>query len=88
VLDVSQHDVATQTVFAQHILLTEEGTRLFPVRIRYAWPSELDLMARLAGLRLRVRYGDWSRTPFTSASGSHVSVYERVAATAERASTS
>ena len=86
VLDVSQHDLASQTVFSQHILLSEDGRG--SSRVRYAWPSELDLMARLAGLRLRARYADWSRTPFTSASGSHVSVYERVAATAERASTS
>jgi hypothetical protein len=54
-----------------------EGTTLRPLRLRYCWPSELDLMAELAGMRLRERYADWHRTPFTAASRSHVSVYER-----------
>lgn len=75
-LEVSRHDLASQTVTAQHVFLTEEGTRLFPVRIRYVWPSEMDLMARLAGLRLRQRWGGWNREPFTSASQRQVSVYE------------
>ena len=77
VIDVSHLDAAAQTVFSQHVLLSEEGTRLFPVQIRYAWPTELDLMARLAGLRLRARYADWARSPFDSTAGSHVSIYER-----------
>jgi hypothetical protein len=58
-------------------VLTETGTRLYPVRIRYAYPSEMDLMARLAGLRLKDRWEDWSKTPFTPSSQSHVSVYSR-----------
>jgi hypothetical protein len=45
--------------------------------VRYAWPSELDLMARLAGLRLRERHGDWRGGPFTAISPTHVSIYER-----------
>jgi SAM-dependent methyltransferase len=77
VLDVSQLDAAAQTVFSQHVLISDAGARLFPVRVRYAWPTELDLMARLAGLRLRARYADWKRTPYSSDAGSHVSVYER-----------
>ena len=77
VLDVSQLDAAAQTVFSQHVLISDDGTRLFPVQVRYAWPTELDLMARLAGLRLRARYADWARSPFTSSASSHVSVYER-----------
>jgi len=52
-------------------------SRLYPVEVRYAWPSELDLMARLAGLRLRERWGGWSREAFGASSGAHVSVYER-----------
>ena len=55
----------------------ESGTRIYPVQLRYAWPSELDLMARLAGLRLRERWHDWTGAPFTAASTSHISVYER-----------
>ena len=77
VLDVSELDAAAQTVFSQHVLISDEGTTLYPVSIRYAWPTELDLMARLAGLRLRERHADWQRTPFSSTAGSHVSIYER-----------
>lgn len=55
--------------------LTEQGTRLFPVKVRYAWPSELDLMARLRGLRRKHRWADWQRAAFSAASGKHISVY-------------
>ena len=76
-LDVSTHDPMKQLVDFRHILVSEAGIRVFPARLRYAWPAELDLMARLAGLRLRERWGDWDRSPFTSSSQGHVSVYER-----------
>ena len=75
-LDVSIHDAVNQVVDFRHLHLTEDGIRMYPGRLRYVWPSELDLMARLAGLRLRERWGDWQRAPFTSQSGSHVSIYE------------
>jgi hypothetical protein len=52
------------------------GIRMFPVEIRYIWPSELDLMAELAGLRLRERWGGWNREAL-AVPGWHVSVYER-----------
>ena len=77
-LDVSVHDAANQMVDFRHLRLTEEGVRMYPGRLRYAWPSELDLMARLGGLRLRHRWADWRRSPFTSQSPSHVSVYEKL----------
>ena len=76
-LDLDRHDPTTQTVASSHIYITPEGMRMYPVNIRYAWPSELDLMARLAGMKLRRRWSDWRRAPFTAASTSHVSVYER-----------
>ena len=76
-LDVSVHDAVNQVVDFRHLHLTEAGIRMYPGRLRYAWPSELDLMARLAGLRLRERWGDWQRSPFTSRSSAHVSIYER-----------
>jgi SAM-dependent methyltransferase len=76
-LEASTHDAAAQTVTTQHVLLTEEGLRLQPVHLRYAWPSELDLMARLAGLALRDRWAGWDRSTFASTSGAHVSVYGR-----------
>jgi hypothetical protein len=50
------------------------------VPFRYVWPSELDLMARLAGMRLRERWRDWSCAPFTSDSRTHISVWEKPAA--------
>ena len=53
------------------------AVRLNPIVCRYAWPSELDLMARVAGLRLIERWGGWLREPFTGASGLHVSVFGR-----------
>jgi len=76
-LDAARIDLVTQLVTAQHILIGAEGIMLLPVQLRYAWPSELDLMARLAGLRLRERYGGWQGEPFTSTSAKHVSVYAK-----------
>lgn len=74
-LDASHHDPVAQRVSSQHVHITEQGVRLYPVEFRYAWPSELDLMAQLAGLRLRHRWGSWQKEPFTAASTSHISVY-------------
>jgi SAM-dependent methyltransferase len=74
-LEVSRHDRTAQTVLSQHLAITEQGIRLRPTVLRYCWPSELDLMARLAGLTLRDRWADWNHAPFTSTSGRHISVY-------------
>jgi SAM-dependent methyltransferase len=76
-VDASVHDPVNQLVSSQHIALSEQGVRLYPVTLRYAWPSELDLMAQLAGLRLRARWGNWQQDAFSAASGKHISVYER-----------
>jgi SAM-dependent methyltransferase len=75
-LDVTRHDPVEQRAFSQHVLIQEGSVRLYPVQIRYAWPAELDLMAHIAGLRLRHRWGGWNHEPFTAASQKHVSVYE------------
>ena len=74
---IFEHDPVAQTLDYQRVFVTEQGTRLAPLAMRYAWPSELDLMARLAGLELRERWGWWDRSPFTAESTSHVSVYAR-----------
>lgn len=74
-LDAAMHDPISQRVRLQHVVFSESGIRLYPVVFRYAWPSELDLMAKLAGLRLRERWGGWNREPYTAQS--HISVYER-----------
>jgi SAM-dependent methyltransferase len=76
-LDVSRHRLVEQRVDGQHVMITGGGVRLVPVVLRYAWPSELDLMARLAGLRLRDRWGGWRREAFDDDSPRHVSVYEK-----------
>jgi SAM-dependent methyltransferase len=77
-LEMSSHDAVAQRTDSQYVLLRQGDVRLFPVRIRYAYVSELDLMARLAGLRLRERWATWKREPFPSASWSHISVWELV----------
>jgi Methyltransferase domain len=71
------YDVVTQRFSSQHYTFTEGGVRAGPVEFRYAWPAELDLMARIAGLRLEARWSNWQREPFTSVSTSHVSVYAK-----------
>jgi SAM-dependent methyltransferase len=75
--DAGQHDSATQRVISQKVIITDGNVRLYPIQIRYAWPTELDLMAQLAGLRLRERWGNWRREPYTSESQKHISIYEQ-----------
>ena len=76
-LDVGRHDPVLQRLEESHVALSPAGVRVYPIVCRYAWPSELDLMARIAGLRLQERWGGWNREPFTAASTAHVSVYGR-----------
>ncbi|MGC1212853.1 MAG: class I SAM-dependent methyltransferase [Micromonospora sp.] len=77
-MEFLRHDPVEQVVTYQRVTFDGNGTTLRPLRLRYCWPSELDLMARLAGLRLRERWNDWDRSPFTAGSRQHVSVYERI----------
>ena len=77
-LDVSHLELTKQVVDNQHVVLTEQGTRFYPVKIRYVWPAEMDLMARLCQLRLRERWSDWGKSQFTDGSRMHISVYERM----------
>ena len=74
-LDVLRFDSATQMLWESHVRISPKGVYVFPVVQRYSWPSELDLMARLAGLTLKERRGSWTREPFTSSSPTVVSVY-------------
>jgi SAM-dependent methyltransferase len=76
-LETGVHDPVSQRIRSQQIVISARGVQLYPVQVRYAWPSELDLMARLAGLRLRERWASWGRQPFVASSGAHVSVYQR-----------
>ena len=76
ILDASRHDPEHQRVSVQFIALEDGGgISMFPVELRYIYPSELDLMAELAGLRLRERWGGWKREPFDPA-GWCISVFE------------
>jgi SAM-dependent methyltransferase len=71
------YDVVTQRFSSQHFYIVDGKLEAFPVEFRYAWPAELDLMARLAGMRLTDRWAGWKREPFTALSPAHVSVYEK-----------
>jgi hypothetical protein len=81
-LDIGRHDPVGQRLDESHVTLTSEGIRLDPIVCRYAWPSELDLMARIAGLELADRWGGWRGEPFEATSERHVSVYTRRTPTA------
>jgi SAM-dependent methyltransferase len=76
-LETSTHDPFAQRTDSACVRIHDSSIRMYPVRIRYAYVSELDLMARLAGLRLRERWADWDRQPYPSRSWTHVSVWER-----------
>lgn len=76
-LDVARFDPVTQLLEESHVTITPEKIRLGPIVTRYVWPSELDLMARIAGLRLKERWGGWRNEPFTGDSRRHISVYGR-----------
>ena len=72
-----EYDVARQGLVSHHYWIEGAKVEVFSPPFRYVWPSELDLMAQLAGMTLRERYGGWKREPFTSESEKHVSVWER-----------
>ncbi|MDQ1458404.1 MAG: hypothetical protein QOH28_4024 [Actinomycetota bacterium] len=78
-LGFEEYNVATQIAFSHHYWVIDGRLETFSTPHRYVWPSELDLMARLAGMTLRERWSDWNRQPFTSDSREHVSVWEKTA---------
>jgi SAM-dependent methyltransferase len=78
-LGFDEYDVATQGLISHHYSLVDGELEVVAMPFRYVWPAELDLMARLAGMRLRERWSDWKRAPFTSDSTSHVSVWDKTA---------
>jgi len=73
--DVARHDPVTQLLAENHISITATGVQFMPIVCRLITPGEMDLMARIAGLRLVDRFGSWRREPFSSASTAHVSMY-------------
>ena len=74
-----QYDVATQAMSSNYVEVVNGRGGYRSIPFRYVWPAELDLMARIAGLRLRDRWAGWGGEPFTSESGQHVSVWEKPA---------
>jgi SAM-dependent methyltransferase len=76
---IDEYDAATQGLSSHHLEIVDERVERFSAPYRYVWPSELDLMAELAGMRLRERWGGWKREPFTSESRKHVSIWEKPA---------
>jgi SAM-dependent methyltransferase len=76
-LGFDEYDVVSQGLISHHYSVSDGELEVNPIPFRYVWPSELDLMARLAGMTLRERWSGWKREPFTSDSTKHVSVWEK-----------
>jgi SAM-dependent methyltransferase len=76
-LGFDEYDIASQGLISHHYSLVDGVWEAASTPFRYVWPAELDLMARLAGMRLRERWSGWKHEPFTSESRTHVSVWER-----------
>jgi hypothetical protein len=76
-LGFDEYDVARQGLVSHHYWISDGKVDVFSAPFRYVWPSELDLMARLAAMTLRERWSGWKREPFTSESTKHVSVWEK-----------
>lgn len=74
---IDEYDVASQGLTSHHFEIVDGRLERTSIPFRYAWPAELDLMAELAGMRLRERWSGWRREPFTSESRKHVSVWEK-----------
>jgi hypothetical protein len=74
-LGFDEYDVVTQRLTSHHLTFRDGRAERLSIPFRYVWPAELDLMARLAGMSLRHRWADWSRSPFTATSASHVSIW-------------
>jgi hypothetical protein len=78
-LGFDEYDVVRQGLVSHHYWIEDGKVDVISPPFRYIWPSELDLMARLAGMTLRERWGGWEREPFTADSDKHVSVWEKSA---------
>jgi SAM-dependent methyltransferase len=76
-LGFDEYDVVSQGLISHHYSIFDGKLEVVSMPFRYVWPSELDLMARLAGMTLRERWSGWKREPFTSDSRKHVSVWEK-----------
>ncbi len=75
---IDMFDIATQNYSSNHVWMADGRYTHFSIPFRYAWPSELDLMANLAGMELEFRWSDWERSPFDRVSSKHVSVWRKL----------
>jgi uncharacterized protein YkvS len=75
-IDATQIEMDKQLISSQHVIFTDHGTRFYPVKIRYVWPSEMDLMAQLSHLQLRERWSNWEKVNYNAQSKMHISIYE------------
>jgi len=75
--DLAKYDPVTQLLAENHVRISTTGISMTPIVCRLITPGEMDLMARIAGLRLVHRYANWQKTPFDAQSTAHVSVYAR-----------
>jgi SAM-dependent methyltransferase len=76
-LGFDEFHLAEQILYSHHYFPVGDKLEVFSAPYRYVWPAELDLMARIAGMRLRERWADWDRSPFTGESRKHISVWEK-----------
>ena len=74
---IDEYDITNQGLISHHFQVVDDGVEKSSGPFRYVWPAQLDLMAELAGMRLRERWAGWQREPFTSDSRQHVSVWEK-----------
>lgn len=77
-LDFDVYDIATQGLVSHHYVKVDSGFAGRSLPFRYVWPSELDLMARIAGMKLKERWNDWDKSPYNNESESHISVWEKL----------
>ncbi|WP_299655829.1 class I SAM-dependent methyltransferase [uncultured Tateyamaria sp.] len=76
-IGVDDYDISNQSYTSNHVWMADGGHEHVSIPFRYVWPSELDLMAKLAGLEFEHRWSDWNRAPFTHLSESHISVWKK-----------
>jgi SAM-dependent methyltransferase len=76
-LGFDEYDIAAQILYSHHYWVEDGRLEVSSAPFRYVWPAELDLMARLAGMTLRERWGGWNREPFTAECTTHVSVWQK-----------
>lgn len=76
-IGVDEYDTVSQGLISHHVFTHADRIERQSIPFRYVWPSEMDLMARIAGLELHARWADWNKSPFTAESESHISIWRK-----------